>query len=159
PAPGAVSEHDSNVAGSPATSYPSRMGRERPETAAEVFASANWETLLPRLRRAARCWVRLLGYVDTETRCTAALDGCLLVNETVKRFLAGERTWVQGMGATEDTLVRHLSKAMYSVAIDIRTSGDVALRAESDGIELHRDESPTPSRRAASRQALTRLEQ
>jgi len=131
------------------------MGPEGPESFAEAILHANMDTLLPKLFEAAE---RILHVVGLAQR-TGILEVKELVNETLANCWAGDRSWVPGAGATEERLVRYLCMTMSSVAVNRRTSADVARRAGVEALERELDASPSPSRRLRERALLGRIEQ
>jgi DNA-directed RNA polymerase specialized sigma24 family protein len=130
------------------------MGPDGPESAAEAILHADMDTLLPKLYEAADRILHMVGLA----RRTGILEVKDLVDETLVKCWTGERSWVPGAGATEERLVRYLCKTMSSVAVNRRTSADVAQRAGGDALNGTLDESPSPSRQFHERALLARIE-
>jgi hypothetical protein len=131
------------------------MLHDAPDTAAAAFARADWEALLPKLLARARRILSKLGWDEGKARRSGLLEERELVNEAIEACLTGARAWVAGTGATEASLVTYLDVTMRSIAVNKRTSSDVAQveRAEKKLVK-RADGRPTPERLLAARELL-----
>jgi len=131
--------------------------RAPPASASEVFAITDWETVLPRLLRAASGLLRVLGWAESARHRAFVLEPTELVNRAIDALLSGERSWVPGSGDSEERLVAFLCETMRSIAMNERTGGAITRRGSDDAIEELGDEGPTPSRDLAAREHLARV--
>jgi hypothetical protein len=124
----------------------------------EALARASWDRLLPQLLRGACHYLRALGWAEGHDHRPAVLEGRELLNTAVEGFLSGHRAWPLPPGASEDSLVRVLSKAMFNVAMGRRKLAAVTRRAAGgDALDQQMDESPTASQRFSEQALLERL--
>jgi hypothetical protein len=131
------------------------MLHDAPDTAAAAFARADWETLLPKLMARARRILKSLGWQESKARRSGLLEERELVNEAIDACLTGARTWVPSAGATEASLVTYLDVTMRSIAVNERTSSDVA-RVERVEKKVSRfgDGRSSPEQTIAARELL-----
>jgi DNA-directed RNA polymerase specialized sigma24 family protein len=132
---------------------------EWPESAAEAFARADWERLMPQLLRGAQRCLTVLGWAETRGGRPAVLEARELVGSAIEGLLAGRRTWVASAGATEGSLVAFLCMTMRSLAMNQRTSAAVASpRAEMAELADLPAGDPSPERQSAARSVLASVE-
>ena len=95
-------------------------------TAAEAFAAANWNRILPLLTRYALRCMKRFGWTETARSVPAVTEARELINRAVDAFLSERRAWVPALARTEQGLIAVLCTTIRSEAVNLRTSAAVA---------------------------------
>jgi DNA-directed RNA polymerase specialized sigma24 family protein len=130
-----------------------------PESAHAVFDRTDWTRLMPQLLEAAAGCLRVVGWAEGEGHAHFMLQSQELVNEAVKKCLAGDRRLTPAACASEEGLVAFVCETMRSIAVNRCTSAAARRRASDEELDEKEDDAPSPSRRLAAHALLQRIEE